>query len=120
MKVILHLPVPAEEASKRLNSFLTRDGFFYSEEDQTYSVEYKGKEAEKTLTRARFWSRKILGGKYPLNFSLVIEGEIRKEGEASIMELELVEFHTNRPHYLGGEGGAASIDEYFDKLIKIM
>ena len=118
LKAIFHLPVTATEALKKVSNLLAKDHFIFSEEDKTYTVRNIDGKIQKTLVWVKFWSRKTLGNNHPPSFSLIIEGEIRRENDGSIIELEFIEYHTNRPHYLSGEGGAASIDDYFAKLIR--
>lgn len=113
MKAILRVPINVEEAFKGLSDLLVKDSFTLSEEDRTYVVEYHGVEAEKQISSIRFWSRRALGGKYHPSFSLTIEGEVKKDDDGSVIELELIEYHVRRQHAL-----KPFLEEYLDKLIR--
>lgn len=116
MKAKLQLSVSVEAIVKKMRESLIKDGFIFAENDKSYVVQYTDKGMKKIQSWSKFWSRKHLGDPYPIDYSLVIQGEIKQEEKASIIEVELVEYHANREH---GYGGTDVIDQYFDKFCEI-
>ena len=91
-----------------------RERFLFAIEDKKYVVGFEDHEINMTLSSLQFWSRKDLGDEFPPNYSLVIQGETKQEGNGSVIEMDLTEYHGNHPHKLGGQ----SIDKYLKELAK--
>ncbi|MBI2847025.1 MAG: hypothetical protein HYX82_03995, partial [Chloroflexi bacterium] len=113
MKASLHTSLSVQQALERVESGLTKDKFLFTEEEATYVVQYSDNKAVKRKNFSRFWSRRELGDKYPVNFSIVMEGTLEEEGKGTVVNVEVIEYHHGRPHTYGG---ARAIEEYFDKL----
>jgi hypothetical protein len=113
MKAHLHVSMAVPEALERINKYLTKDKFLFSEEDATYFVSFSEKKAIKTKKYSKFWSRRDLSDKYPENYSIVIEGILEEGENETIINIEIIEYHHGREHYYGG---TRAIEEYFDKF----
>jgi len=108
------MPTNAEESLERLRTLLTGKGFLFAEEDKTYVIKYVDDKITMILISSQFWSRKDLAEERPLGYSLVVQGGIKQDDEGSVIELELIEYHANRPHKLGGR----HIDKYLNELAR--
>jgi TolB-like protein len=116
LKFKLVVPWKVEDVMNKIHESLENDGFVVSKEEATYVVEINEGKAHKTKNWLRFWSRKGSLDKQHPDYSLVIRGEITAEGEKSIVNAELIEYHGSRPHTYGG---TAWMDKYFDNFCKI-
>jgi hypothetical protein len=116
MMVTLNIPMPVEQALRKIESGLTSDRFIFTEEEAKYVVRYSDGKASRTKTWSRFWSRKELGDEYPANYSMVIEGTLEEANGGTAIKLEISEYHHSRKH---SYGGTRALDEYFDKFCAI-
>jgi hypothetical protein len=113
----LLLEIGVEETVRKMRSSLEKDGFIFAENDKSCDVRHTNEGIKEVQNWSLFWSRKQLSDPYKPTFSIVIQGEVKKEGESSVVEAELIEYHHNREHFYGG---TVAVEEYFDKLVRAL
>lgn len=116
MKFKLYLSMGVADIIDRMGKFMQKEGFLFAENDKTYEVHFEDKEMRKIQNWSKFWLRKQLGGDYPPHFALVIQGEVKLERNASVIEGEIIEYHGNREH---NYGGSRAIDTHFNSFCEI-
>ena len=98
-----------------LKKFFKEENFVFEEKDRTYVVVKKDQKISKTLNKIKFWARNSMLKEFPPNFSLTIEGEIRKDKE-TIVEVEFMEYHGKREHVFAG---TLAMEKYFNLFCEI-
>ena len=118
MRATLYLEGTIEELVEKMRARLEEEGYVFTLSEVSYLVSVEGIRARRRWDWVEFWARKQLGGAYPPHFAMEIEGEMRlgEKDRKVLLEVELIEYHANRPH---PGAGASALDECFEAFSKI-
>ena len=98
-----------------IRELLEKDRFIIEEKDRTYEFKKIKGILNKNLVEIQFWAKKSSFNNFPPNFSILMEGLIKREKE-TLIEIKLKEYHGDREHTFAG---SKILEKYIDFFHKI-
>ena len=115
MQALIYPNKDIKEIFNTIKEFMEKENFVFEEKDRIYLVIQNNKKITKNLAKIKFWAINSALEDFPPNFSLVIEGEIRKDKE-TVVEIEIREYHGKREHIFAG---TLALEKYFNLFCEI-
>lgn len=115
MQALIYPNKDIKEIFNAIKKFMEKENFVFEEKDRTYLVIQNNRGITKNLVKIKFWASNSFLKDFPPNFSIVIEGEIRKDKE-TVVEIEIREYHGKREHIFAG---TSALEKYFNLFCEV-